>query len=134
MLENARKALDEFELSLSKKPLAHKLSEGLDILFEVVSSTDDESIRQKATNIANTYISKVFKFVGTSLENKSIGELELEKLNDILVEVNESAFGKKDEVEPIKNKVITGLIKHYFQGYSKDEQEKIIETITSIET
>ena len=134
LLNEARDALEIFESSLLKKPLPHKLCEGLEILDELVVTSDEEDAKAVANNLAKTYIKKVYDFAKKSLEDRAITESELEKLNDILIEVKESAFGVKDEVEAIRNKVIAGLIKHYFTGYSKEEQVKIIKNITSIDT
>ncbi len=132
ILNTARNLLEEYEKSLNTKPLAYKLSEGLDLLDEaLITNNKNKTI---ANNIANTYINKTIEFASRSLEDKSISELELEKLNDILIEAKESSFGDKDKIQAIRNKVLAGLIKYYFRGYTPEEQKNILDNVLNIDT
>jgi hypothetical protein len=131
-LAAARQHLSRAESQLrSKGGLVH-LEEGLALLEEVMLDGTAEH-QSTAENLLQTYSTRVCDSVRKLVESdRTLPEPELEHLFKVLLAFDAASLELPDYVRPLKIGIARRLVDFYYEGYSAEEKQKVLEQLTGI--
>lgn len=131
-LAAARQHLSRAESQLRSADGLVQLEEGLALLDEVMldGAAGHQAI---AANLLQTYSTRVCESVRKVVESdRRLPEPELEHLFKVLLAFDAASLQLPDYVRGLKIGIARRLVDFYYEGYSAEEKQKVLEQLTGI--
>jgi hypothetical protein len=131
-LVDARTHLALGEKTLRTEESVFHFEEGLALLQDVVA-TGAQQDQRLATNIANTYATKIYGIIGGLLEqDRNMPEPDLEHLFRLLLVFDEGGFELPPGSRTVKIRIGHDLLNRYLEGHASEEKQAALRDLMKL--
>jgi hypothetical protein len=131
-LVDARAHLALGERTLRTEESVFHLEEGLALLQGIVA-TGTQQDQRLATNIANTYATKIYTTIGGLLEqDRNLPEPDLEHLFRLLLVFDEGGFELPPGSRAVKILIGQHLLTRYLEGHASEEKQAALRELMKL--
>ena len=116
-------SLASFERNMLAEEAIHNLSEGFDLLTDVIEDETETGHKELATNIGNSYVSRLLTNIENIQSSATETEPQLEQIFYLLAEVQAYDFGDKKVLSDAIVKTAGALFRQYMRDYTKAEKK-----------
>lgn len=106
--------------------------EGLALLQDVIA-TGTQQEQRLATNIANTYATKIYGIIGGLLtQDRNLPEPDLEHLFRLLLVFDEGGFELPAGSRAVKIRIGQDLLNRYLEGHASEEKQAALRELMKL--
>jgi hypothetical protein len=131
-LQAAREHLARGEANYGSAAGLAELEQGLGLLDDVMAAKSPGT-RTIAQNIARTYAIRIYRSIGSLLENdRAVPEPQLEHLFKVVLAFDQIEIELPATAREVKIEIARRLIDRYYEGHSPERKQQALEQLTKI--